>query len=68
VDASGRTKNIKLVRGLGMGLDENAIEAAKTWLFEPGRKDGQPVSVAILIEVTFKLLRDQGQTERPQGR
>jgi outer membrane biosynthesis protein TonB len=50
-----------------MGLGENAIGAVKTWLFEPGRKDGQPVSVAMQIEVTFKLLRDQGQKEHPQG-
>jgi len=58
VDSSGRTKDIKLVRGLGMGLDENAIAAVKFWQFEPGKKDGQPVPVAIQVEVTFALLSD----------
>jgi len=67
VDASGHPKNIALVRGLGMGLDENAIAAVKTWLFKPGIKDGQPVSVGMNVEVTFQLLGNQEQPEHPPG-
>jgi periplasmic protein TonB len=42
-----------LVRSLGLGLDEKAIEAVKQWKFRPGQKDGQPVIVAATIEVNF---------------
>jgi protein TonB len=40
----------------GMGLDENAIEAIKAWKFMPGTKDGQPVPVTGVIEVSFRLV------------
>jgi periplasmic protein TonB len=55
VGADGKPKNIKVQRQLGMGLDEKAIEAVKTWRFEPAQKDGQPVSVQINVEVFFRL-------------
>ena len=55
VDASGRPKNIRVVRNLGMGLDEKALEAVKTWQFEPGKKDGQPVAVLINVDLEFHL-------------
>jgi len=38
-----------------MGLDEKAIEAVRTWQFEPARKNGQPVAVQINVEVSFRL-------------
>ncbi|HZW95949.1 MAG TPA: energy transducer TonB [Candidatus Eremiobacteraceae bacterium] len=55
VDANGRPTNIRVVSTLGMGLDEKAIEAVKTWRFEPGQKDGHAVAVEIAIEVAFHL-------------
>ena len=55
VDADGRPRDIRITRSLGMGLDEKAIEAVKTWRFEPARKNAQPVSVQISVEVTFRL-------------
>jgi TonB family protein len=48
--------NIRIVRSLGLGLDEKAIEAVTQWHFKPGSKDGQPVTIAATIEVNFKLL------------
>ena len=51
----GRPRNIRVVRGLGMGLDEKAVERVKTWLFEPGKKNGTPVAVAMNFEVDFRL-------------
>jgi len=55
VDANGRPRGLKVERGLGMGLDEKALEAVRTWKFEPAEKDGKPVAVAISVEVAFRL-------------
>jgi len=55
VGADGRTHDIRVYRSLGMGLDENAIEAIRQWRFEPGRKDGIPVAVQVNVEVNFRL-------------
>jgi TonB family protein len=55
VDSSGQTRDIIIVSPIGYGLDELAVEAVRTWKFEPARKDGQPVSVAILVEVAFHM-------------
>lgn len=52
----GIAHNIRVVRSLGLGLDENAIDAVKKWRFSPGTKDGEPVRVAARIEVKFRLL------------
>jgi TonB family protein len=38
-----------------MGLDEKAMQAIRTWKFEPGRKDGVAVAVQVSIEVSFRL-------------
>jgi TonB family protein len=59
VDADGKTRDIKVARRLGMGLDENAIEAVRTWRFKPARKDGKPVAVQINVEVDFRLYTDK---------
>ena len=56
VDPSGKAVNPRIVRSLGLGLDEKAIEAVKKWKFKPGYKDGKPVTVAATIEVNFRLL------------
>jgi periplasmic protein TonB len=55
VGPDGRPRNIRVQRTLGLGLDEKAIEAVKSWKFEPGLKDGKAVTVAVNIEVTFHL-------------
>ena len=55
VGPDGLPRDIKIFRFLGMGLDEKAIEAVRTWKFEPARKDGRPVPVAINVEVSFRL-------------
>ena len=55
IGADGRVHDIKVYRSLGMGLDERAVAAVRTWRFEPARKDGQPVPVQISVEVNFRL-------------
>jgi protein TonB len=55
VDKDGKTRNIQVLRALGLGLDEKAIEAVKTWRFDPALKDGKPVDVLVSVQVTFHL-------------
>ena len=56
VNPSGTATNLRVVRSLGLGLDEKAIEAVKQWRFKPATKDGQPVTVETQVEVRFRLL------------
>jgi TonB family protein len=56
VQRDGTVRDIKIIDSLGLGLDEKAIEAVKQWRFRPGLKNGQPVDVSAIIEVTFRLL------------
>lgn len=58
VDTEGAPRNIQVVRSLGLGLDQKAIDAVSRWKFRPGMKNGQPVNVRANIEVNFKLLTD----------
>ena len=52
----GKAHNIRVLRSLGYGLDEQAIKAVKQWRFSPGKKDGKPVRVAAQIQVSFRLV------------
>jgi protein TonB len=56
VDEKGNPTSIKIIRPLGLGLDQKAIEAVEKWKFSPGKKDGKPVPVQAQIEVNFRLL------------
>jgi TonB family protein len=56
VDAQGNPQNPRVIRALGMGLDEKALEAVRKYKFKPALKDGKtPVPVMITIEVNFRL-------------
>jgi TonB family protein len=56
VDAQGNPQNPRVVRALGMGLDEKALEAVRKYKFKPAMKDGHvPVPVMITVEVNFRL-------------
>jgi TonB family protein len=56
IGADGSVHDAQVIRELGLGLDENALEAISQWRFKPGRLDGQPVSVTATIEVNYRLL------------
>jgi TonB family protein len=62
VDTEGHARDIRVTRSLGMGLDENAVEAVEKWKFKPGVKDGAPVNTRAMVEVNFRLL-DPPQTQ-----
>jgi len=56
VDAQGNPQNPRVVRPLGMGLDEKALEAVRKYKFKPSLKDGKtPVPVMIAISIDFHL-------------
>jgi TonB family protein len=57
VDVDGYAHDIKVVKGLGRELDQNAIEAVRAWRFKPANINGKPVPVQVNIEVTFRLLK-----------
>lgn len=56
VDAQGNPQDIKVVRPLGKGLDEKAIEAVKKYRFKPAMRNGiTPVPVRITVAIHFSL-------------
>jgi TonB family protein len=56
IDEHGLPRNIHVVRPLGLGLDEKAIEAVQKWRFKPALKNGKPVDMEAQIQVSFRLL------------
>jgi len=55
VQKDGSVQIVRVVRSLGFGLDEKAIEALRQWRFSPAKQNGVPVPVALNIEVNFNL-------------
>jgi len=55
VGADGKPRDIRVIRKLGLGLDEKAMIAVSQWTFAPATKDGTPVPVQISVQVSFKL-------------
>jgi protein TonB len=55
IGTDGLAHDINVVKGIGNGLDEKAVEAIQKWQFAPGTKDGEPVKVRAQIEVNFRL-------------
>jgi TonB family protein len=56
VDTNGRPSHIRVVKGVGMGLDEKAVQAVRQYRFEPATLDGKPVPVDLYIDVNFAIL------------
>lgn len=55
IDAQGNVMNAHVVRRLGLGLDENAESTVRTWKFKPALRNGTPVPVRVMVEVSFRL-------------
>jgi periplasmic protein TonB len=57
VTAEGTTEDIQVMRGLGMGLDQHAIDTVRTWRFKPALgPSGRPATVVMMAEISFRLL------------
>lgn len=56
IDNSGRPQHFRLLRSLGLGLDEQAVTAVHQWRFRPVRKDGKRVAVLANLEILFSLM------------
>lgn len=56
VDHEGKPRNITVRQGLGLGLDEKAVDAVMRWKFRPGRQNGRAITTSAMIEVNFRLL------------
>jgi TonB family protein len=61
VDESGKARDFKVIRPLGLGLDEKAMAAVREWVFQPGMNDGQPVAVLTTIEINFRIQDKPGK-------
>ena len=55
VGADGRLTRLRVVKGLGDGLDQNALVALRQWRFLPGTREGRPVAMDVEVDVEFNL-------------
>ncbi len=55
VTKEGRTADIKVIKSLTPGLDQQAIKAVSRWEFEPAMQDGEPCPMRTTVEVSFHL-------------
>jgi TonB family protein len=55
VRRDGTVGDVKVLRRLGAGLDQRAVEAVRQWRFSPARRLGAPVDVVVEVAVEFKL-------------
>ena len=55
IRSDGSVGDVKVLRGLGFGLDDRAVAAVRNWKFSPARRLGTPVDVIVEVEVEFSL-------------
>jgi periplasmic protein TonB len=55
VDEKGNVNDVKVIKGLGAGCDQAAIDGVKSVKFTPGENNGKPVKVKLSLAITFKL-------------
>lgn len=55
ITSAGRVENVVVLREMGKGMDESAVQAIKRWKFSPATKDGRPVAVMVTVEMNFSL-------------
>jgi len=55
VDEQGLPTHVRVARGVGMGLDEKAVEAVRQYRFKPAMLHGKPVKVDMYVDVSFQI-------------
>ena len=65
-DGTITVENVR--EGVGFGLDQNAVQSVNQWRFSPAMRNGEPVDVAITLEVTFNLSDGPGLSGRRRNR
>lgn len=55
IQADGTVDSVELVRGVHQLLNQSAVEAFRRWRFQPGRKNGIPVALEVVVEIPFRL-------------
>jgi TonB family protein len=55
VTEEGLPTDVRVVKPVGKGLDEKAVEAVNQYRFKPATKDGVPVAARISVEINFRL-------------
>jgi len=54
-EATGRLRVLRVVKGLGHGLDDSAVRAAEQIRFKPALRDGQPSDSTAVVHIIFQL-------------
>jgi TonB family protein len=64
VRPDGSVSDVKLVKGVDSKywMNEEAVDAARQWVFKPGMKDGKPVAVRVIIDFAFAY-----QSKKPKS-
>lgn len=55
IDERGLPSHVRVVQGIGMGLDERAVNAVKQYRFKPAMENGKPVTVEMYVQVDFHI-------------
>jgi TonB family protein len=54
--ATGQIRVVSVVKGLGHGLDEAAVQAAESIRYRPARRDGRPIDAPAVIQIQFQIV------------
>ena len=58
VSISGKVSNIQIAQSSGYeAMDKSAVEAVRRWEFTPGRRNGQPVAMTVIVPIEFRIIR-----------
>ena len=56
IATDGRAYNMRIVQGLGLGLEDAAVDAISQWRFQPATRDGIPVPAQATVEINWRLM------------
>jgi len=66
IDSTGTVTKTELLRGIGSGCDEAAMNAVKKVKFKPGRQRGKAVNVQVTVPIVFKLANGTDDSKKPE--